>query len=80
MKCQQKSWRDGLCSAHWYWLTKEITPDKSYEMKVMTLLIEPTWDWMTEAEAHAVIQGRYKGDGRRLDSWVSHDPVLWNPE
>jgi hypothetical protein len=38
-------------------------------------LIEPTWDWMSDAEANALLNGRYRGDGRRLDQWVSGDPI-----
>ena len=79
VKCRQPSWRDGLCSAHWNWKELGTKPDPSYERKVMTRLITPTWDWMTDSESRAVLNGRYRGDGRRIDQWVLHEPVMWEP-
>jgi hypothetical protein len=38
-------------------------------------LTEPTWDWMSESEADALLNGRYRGDGRRLDQWIAGDPL-----
>lgn len=59
-----------LCLAHEFWVTHGVTPDRFYEEKVVKGLKEPTWSWMTPAEANAVINGRYKGDGRRIDQWT----------
>lgn len=41
-------------------------------MKGLTV---PTWDWMSESEASTVLNGRYRGDGRRLDQYVAGDPL-----
>jgi hypothetical protein len=64
-----------LCSAHTRWELRQQRPDAYYERKVVLGLIEPTWDWMSDAEANALLNGRYRGDGRRLDQWVSGDPI-----
>jgi hypothetical protein len=64
-----------LCSAHTRWALRQQQPDAYYERKVVLGLIEPTWDWMSDAEANALLNGRYRGDGRRLDQWVSGDPI-----
>jgi hypothetical protein len=52
-----------------------VTPDPYYHRKVVAGLVSPTWDWMSKAEAEMVLNGRYRGDGRRLDQWVAGDPV-----
>lgn len=59
-----------MCSAHLRWDLHGQTPDPYYERKVVEGLVEPTWDWMSDAEAHALLNGRYKGDGRRIDQWT----------
>lgn len=56
-----------------------MTPDPYYEEKVVRGLTQPTWDWMSESEAHALLNGRYKGDGRRIDQWVLPEPLLIDP-
>jgi hypothetical protein len=68
--CQQPAGPEGPCSAHTQWETRGTRPDRYYEEKVVKGYIEPTWDWMSEHEAHALINGRYRGDGRRIDQWV----------
>jgi hypothetical protein len=30
---------------------------------------------MSASEAHAVLNGRYRGDGRRIDQYVMDDPL-----
>jgi hypothetical protein len=55
-----------------------VKPDAYYERKIALGLTTPTWDWMSESEAEAVINGRYRGDGRRLDQWVSAEPLLYD--
>lgn len=40
----------------------------------------PTWDYMTPAELHATVNGKYRGDGRRLDQYVSAEPLHVNIE
>lgn len=62
------------------WDLTGALPDPYYHEKVVRGLVEPTWDWMSESEAHAVLNGRYRGDGRRLDQWVSADPVGLDPK
>lgn len=64
-----------MCLAHLNWQIRGTTPDQFYERKVVLGLIEPTWDWMSDAEASALLNGRYRGDGRRLDQWVTADPL-----
>lgn len=43
-------------------------------------LATPTWDFMNESEANTVLNGRYRGDGRRLDQWIAGDPVGIDPK
>lgn len=64
-----------MCSAHLQWELRGSTPDRYYHEKVAKGLLIPTWDWMTEPEAHALLNGRYRGDGRRLDQWIAGDPL-----
>lgn len=47
-----------------------VSPDPFYERKIVEGLKSPTWDWMSDSEANAVVNGRYRGDGRRLDQWT----------
>lgn len=35
---------------------------------------------LTTSEAEALINGRYRGDGRRLDQYTTLDPLGWYPE
>lgn len=53
-----------------------VTPDRRYEEKICRGLIEPTWEYLTDGEAEACINGRYRGDGRRIDQFVSDEPML----
>jgi hypothetical protein len=57
------------------WSQQGTTPDRYYHQKVVMGLTEPTWDWMSESEADALLNGRYRGDGRRLDQWIAGDPL-----
>lgn len=41
---------------------------------------QPTWLYLSDSEANAVLNGRYRGDGRRVDQFVSSDPLLIDPE
>lgn len=54
-------------------------PDAGYHEKVVKGLIVPTLGVMTESEERALLQGRYRGDSRRLDSWVLMDAVPIQP-
>jgi hypothetical protein len=57
-------------------MAHRVQPDAYYERKVALGLTTPTWDWMSESEAEMTLNGRYRGDGRRLDQWVTGDPLL----
>lgn len=56
-------------------MVKTSIPDRYYEQKLVQGSITPTWDYMTDTEANAVVNGRYRGDGRRLDQWISDEPM-----
>jgi hypothetical protein len=73
--CQQPAEDGERCSAHTQWEIRGTTPDSYYERKVVLGLVQPTWDWMTDEEAEILLNGRYRGDGRRLDAWVAGDPI-----
>ena len=57
------------------WFATASRPDPYYERKVVLGLTEPVADYLSETEAQAVLNGRYRGDGRRIDQYVSHDPL-----
>lgn len=65
-----------LCSAHRFWTDNDVTPDPYYEEKVVKGHATPTWDWMSDTEAHALLNGRLRGDGRRVDQWIAGDPLM----
>lgn len=80
-KCQQElEGQAKWCSAHRFWSQAGVTPDPYYEQKVVLGLVTPTWDWMSDTEAHALLNGRLRGDGRRIDQWVAGDPLLIDTE
>lgn len=60
----------GFCSAHEHWERNGVKPDGYLEEKIVKCLKQPQADWISEAEAHAIINGRYRGDGRRIDQWT----------
>ena len=68
-RCAQPT-KGGLCSAHDHWGRFGVTPDRYMEEKIVKCLKEPQFDWISDAEAHAIINGRYRGDGRRIDQWT----------
>lgn len=51
-------------------------PDPFYERKVVEGRITPSWDSMSEAEMDTVLNGRYRGDGRRIDQYIVDDPMM----
>lgn len=65
----------GLCISHETWTAKGRTPDRFYEEKIVRGLTQPTFSYLSEAEAHALLNGRYRGDGRRVDQYVVDDPL-----
>jgi len=77
-QCRQPSWASsttGLCRSHETWTTLGKTPDKNYHEKIARGLLEPTWAYMSDAEIDATVNGRYRGDGRRLDQYIIDDPL-----
>lgn len=78
-RCQQPA-IERLCSAHQHWADQNVTPDRSYHEKIAKGLTQPTWDYLSDSEANAVLNGRYRGDGRRVDQFVSGDPLLIDQE
>lgn len=81
-KCKQPPLLDDLlCSSHRFWDDHpEARIDGYYHEKIVKGITTPTWDWMSETEAHATINGRYRGDGRRIDQWTNPEPMGINPE
>ncbi len=75
-RCSQPKTDTGFCTAHEHWNRIGATPDPTYHEKIVKGLTSPTWDYMSPSEGNAVINGRYRGDGRRLDQWVAGDPML----
>lgn len=63
----------GLCRSHEVWARKGVKPDRAYEEKISRALLQPTWSYLTDTEAEASVNGRYRGDGRRLDLYVTDD-------
>lgn len=79
-QCQQAGWNspEGLCRSHEEWRLKGVIPDPYYERKIVEGRIQPTFDYLTEAELHALLNGRTRGDGRRVDQYVVDDPLMIN--
>jgi len=73
---QQQADGDKWCSTHRHFADTDRTPDEYWMEKVVTGKITPTRDWMSESELHAIINGRYRGDGRRIDQYITGDPLL----
>lgn len=74
--CQQPVAGDeDLCAAHLEWLERPVDPDPEYERAVVLGEKEPVQARFTRSEMDAVVWGRYRGDGRRLDAYVSFDPL-----
>ena len=54
--------------------------DRYWHEKVTKGLITPTARALSPSEIHATVNGRSRGDGRRLDAYTSLDPMLINPD
>jgi hypothetical protein len=52
-----------------------VTPEVFYEEKIAKAWTQPTFDYLSDSEAHALLNGRYRGDGRRVDQYVIDDPL-----
>ncbi len=59
---------------------RNVVPDATYERKIVEGRTTPTWDYVTTSEAHALLNGRYRGDGRRIDQFVLPEGPLGVPE
>jgi hypothetical protein len=55
---------------------QRFTPNRYYHEKVATGKITPGELVFTEHEIHAMLNGRYRGDGRRIDQYVLPEPLL----
>jgi hypothetical protein len=77
-RCAQTAQEGAVfCTVHEHFKRRGITPpDRYWHEKVVRGLITPTVDWMKPSELHAIINGRYRGDGRRVDQYVVGDPLL----
>lgn len=69
-----------FCTVHEHFKGKRNPPDRYWHEKVVKGLITPTVDWMKPSELHAILNGRYRGDGRRIDQYVVDDPLLIDEE
>lgn len=85
-QCQQPAWaqraidrafadQHGLCRSHEEWRLRNVVPDPYYERKIVEGLTTPTFSYVSDAEAHALLNGRYRGDGRRVDQYIVGDPL-----
>jgi len=67
---------DEYCTAHERWLKLGVKhPDPTYERKLVEGLIESSWDTLTDTQANALLNGRYRGDCRTLDDYVTDEPI-----
>ncbi len=69
-KCRQRV-KSGLCGLHAEMRDRDIRPDPEYHRKVVSGEREPIQSKLSVSEMNSTINGRYKGDGRRLDQWVT---------
>ena len=69
-----------MCTVHRFFLESGREPDRYWHEKVVNGWITPTVDWMNESEMNAVVNGRYRGDGRRIDQYIAGDPLLIDVE
>lgn len=68
-----------FCISHDRWASKRQTPDPFYEKKLVEGFTIPVDEYLTQAEIEATLNGRYRGDGRRIDQYTADDPLGWNP-
>jgi hypothetical protein len=61
----------GLCESHQIWHDRGTTPDRYYEEKIVRGLQAPVSQTLTAAEIEAMLNGRYRGDGRRIDVYCA---------
>lgn len=74
-RCKQPAVDGELCAFHLETINTNVTPDPDYERAVVEGRREPIQARLSESEMTALISGRYRGDGRRLDQFCVHDPM-----
>jgi hypothetical protein len=76
-RCAQRADEDHKwCRWHRRFEHRTRLPDRYWHEKLVRGLITPTDSWMSPAELEAVLNGRYRGDGRRIDDYVVGDPLM----
>lgn len=66
----------GLCLSHDRWASRDVTPDPFYERKIVLNLTQPVDTYCSSAEIEASLNGRYRGDGRRIDVYAPPEGPL----
>jgi DNA-directed RNA polymerase specialized sigma24 family protein len=74
-RCAQPVVGAGLCAAHEEWAGSDIQPDPEYHRRVVLGEVTPIQAKLSPVEINATMQGRYRGDGRRLDAYVTHAEI-----
>jgi len=77
-RCKRPAVQEGLCASHLFWIRTDITPDEDYHRRVIEGH-RAINEYLTETELEALVNGRYRGDGRRLDQFTTHDPIGFMP-
>lgn len=76
LRCKQPAGVTALCVSHERWADRDVQPDAFYEQKLMLGLTQPADAYLSETEMEAMINGRYRGDGRRLDVYCPPEGPL----
>lgn len=80
-RCMQPSLPDDdLCVFHLEVTELGTTPDPAYHRAVVLGEKQPIQAFLSRSEMEALINGRYRGDGRRLDAYVTADPIGYEHE
>ena len=79
IRCQQLAIKGTqICASHTFWFRTGIEPVHEYHLQVLAggrAILE----FLTEPECEALVNGRYRGDGRRIDIYTSQDPLGFMP-
>lgn len=82
-RCKQPSLPspEKWCRAHTDWKERGVkNPDAYYEAKMFAGVLQPAASLFTKSELHATLNGRDRGDGRRVDQYVIGDPCGYGPD
>lgn len=74
-RCIQPAVGAGWCPAHDEWDREGIAPDPEYHRRVVLGEVTPIQAKLSPVEMSATMRGRYRGDGRRLDAYVTHQEL-----